>query len=82
MATVIRLQRGGRKKRPFYSVVVTDERNRRDGSFIEKLGYYDPCSEPELIKLDLDRVHSWIEKGAKASDRVASLISKSATTEQ
>lgn len=77
MATVIRLQRGGRKKRPFYSIIVTDERNRRDGSFIEKLGYYDPCSQPELIKLDLERVNSWIKKGAKTSDRVASLISKS-----
>jgi len=77
MATVIRLQRGGRKKRPFYSVVVTDERNRRDGSFIEKLGFYDPCSQPENINLDLDRVHSWIGKGAKTSDRVASLIKKS-----
>jgi len=76
MATVIRLQRGGRKKRPFYSVVVTDERNRRDGSFIEKLGYYDPCSQPEVINLDLDKVESWVNQGAKKSDRVASLVRK------
>jgi small subunit ribosomal protein S16 len=76
MATVIRLQRGGRKKRPFYSVVVTDERNRRDGSFIEKLGYYDPCSQPEVINLDLDKVESWVNQGAKTSDRVASLVRK------
>ncbi|MFQ5518906.1 MAG: 30S ribosomal protein S16 [Mariprofundus sp.] len=76
MATVIRLSRGGRKKRPFYSVVVMDERNRRDGAFIEKLGYYDPCTEPEVINLDLDRVKSWTDKGAKVSDRVASIIGK------
>jgi len=76
MATIIRLSRGGRKKRPFYSVVVMDERKRRDGAFIEKLGYYDPCTEPEVIKLDLDAVKAWTDKGAKVSDRVASIIRK------
>jgi len=76
MATIIRLSRGGRKKRPFYSVVVMDERKRRDGAFIEKLGYYDPCTEPELIKLDVERVKAWTDQGAKVSDRVASLITK------
>lgn len=76
MATVIRLQRGGRKKRPFYSVVVTDSRNPRDGSFIEKLGYYDPCTDPEVIKVDFDRVQEWESKGAQASKRVASIIAK------
>ncbi|MDX8395105.1 MAG: 30S ribosomal protein S16 [Mariprofundaceae bacterium] len=76
MATVIRLQRGGRKKRPFYAVVVMDERKRRDGAFIEKLGYYDPCKEPEIIELDLERVKAWTDLGATPSDRVASLISK------
>jgi len=74
MATVIRLQRGGRKKRPFYSVVVMDSRNRRDGAFIEKLGYYDPCKEPEILELDLERVKSWTDQGAQVSDRVASLV--------
>jgi len=76
MATVIRLSRGGRKKRPFYSVVVMDERKRRDGAFIEKLGYFDPCTDPEVINLDLDRVKAWTDQGAKVSDRVASLIRK------
>ncbi len=77
MATVIRLQRGGRKKRPFYSVVVTDERKRRDGAFIEKLGYLDPCTQPEeTFKLDLERVNAWVERGARMSDRVASLVAK------
>jgi len=76
MAAVIRLQRGGRKKRPFYAVVVMDERKRRDGAFIEKLGYFDPCSSPEIIELDLERVQAWKDQGAKVSDRVASLVKK------
>lgn len=76
MATVIRLQRGGRKKRPVYSVVVMDSRNRRDGAFIEKLGYYDPCKQPEILELDLDRVKAWTDQGAQTSERVASLIAK------
>ena len=74
MATVIRLQRGGRKKRPFYSVVVLDGRKRRDGAFIEKLGYYDPCTDPEVVELNLDRVKEWTDLGAQVSPRVASII--------
>jgi len=74
MATMIRLQRGGRKKRPFYSVVVLDGRNRRDGAFIEKLGYYDPCTDPEVVELNLDRVKAWTDLGAQVSPRVASII--------
>ena len=74
MATVIRLQRGGRKKRPFYSVVVLDGRKRRDGAFIEKLGYYDPCTDPEVVELNLDRVKAWTDLGAQVSPRVASII--------
>lgn len=76
MATVIRLTRGGRKKRPNYSVVVMDSRKRRDGVFIEKLGYFDPCKDPEVIQLDLERVKAWTDQGAQVSDRVASLIAK------
>lgn len=76
MATVIRLQRGGRKKRPFYAVVVLDERKRRDGAFIEKVGYFDPCSQPEVIELDLDAVKKWTDQGAQVSDRVAYLIAQ------
>lgn len=78
MATVIRLQRGGRKKRPFYAVVVMDERKRRDGAFIEKLGYYDPCKEPEVIELDLDRVKAWTDQGAQLSPRVAGILKQAA----
>jgi small subunit ribosomal protein S16 len=74
MATMIRLQRGGRKKRPFYSIVVMDKRNRRDGKFIEKLGYYDPCKDPETLELDVAKAQEWIAKGADPSPRVARLI--------
>ncbi len=74
MATMIRLQRGGRKKRPFYSVVVLDGRTRRDGAFIEKLGYYDPCTDPEVVELNLERVKAWTDLGAQVSPRVASII--------
>jgi len=71
---MIRLQRGGRKKRPFYSIVVMDKRDRRDGAFIEKLGYYDPCKEPDVLELNLERVNAWKAEGAEVSGRVASLI--------
>jgi len=74
MATTIRLQRGGRKKRPFYSIVVMDKRDRRDGAFIEKLGYYDPCKDPDVLELNLERVNAWKAEGAEVSPRVASLI--------
>ncbi|HCS12616.1 MAG: 30S ribosomal protein S16 [Zetaproteobacteria bacterium CG06_land_8_20_14_3_00_59_53] len=74
MATMIRLQRGGRKKRPFYAIVVMDKRDRRDGAFIEKLGYYDPCKQPEILELNLERVNAWKSEGAEVSGRVASLI--------
>lgn len=74
----IRLSRGGAKKRPFYHVVVTDSRNRRDGRYIERLGYFNPVAtggETEL-KIDLERAEYWIGQGARPSDRVASLIKK------
>ncbi|MDQ6977553.1 MAG: 30S ribosomal protein S16 [Ghiorsea sp.] len=74
MATVIRLQRGGRKKRPFYAVVVMDSRKRRDGAFIEKVGYFDPCTNPEVIELDMEAINKWTGTGAQVSDRVAYLI--------
>ncbi|MDQ6964047.1 MAG: 30S ribosomal protein S16 [Mariprofundales bacterium] len=74
MATVIRLQRGGRKKLPFYSIIVTDSRNRRDGAAIEKVGFYNPCSQPEQINVDLERIDEWTSKGAQLSNRVASIV--------
>ena len=74
--TVIRLTRMGRTKRPFYRIVVTDSRKRRDGGWIESIGYYNPMVEPELIKVDKERLAYWKGVGAKLSDKVASITSK------
>ncbi len=78
----IRLARGGAKKRPFYSIVVTDSRNRRDGRFIERVGFFNPVAngKEERVRLDRERVDYWLSKGAKASERVADLIKQSAAT--
>ena len=72
----IRLTRGGAKERPFYHIVVTDSRNRRDGRFIERLGFFNPsaCGKEVKLNLNQDRIDYWVSKGAKASERVASLI--------
>ncbi len=72
----IRLTRGGAKKRPFYHVVVTDSRNRRDGRYIERLGFFNPIAtgKEETLKLDLERVKHWLGHGAQPSERVAQLI--------
>ncbi|BBD77615.1 MULTISPECIES: 30S ribosomal protein S16 [Hydrogenophilus] len=73
---VIRLARGGAKKRPFYSVVVTDSRNRRDGRFIERVGFYNPVASgnEKPLSLNLERVDYWVSKGAQLSDAVARLV--------
>ncbi|THB72072.1 MAG: 30S ribosomal protein S16 [Gammaproteobacteria bacterium] len=73
---VIRLSRGGAKKRPFYHVVVADVRARRDGRYIERLGFFNPVAKGQevTLRLDLEKVQSWIEKGAQPTDRVKQLI--------
>ncbi|MFP3036997.1 MAG: 30S ribosomal protein S16 [Arsenophonus sp. ER-BJ3-MAG3] len=75
---IIRLARGGRKKRPFYQVVVTDNRNARDGRFIERIGFFNSISsiKKKELHLDLDRVDHWISLGAIVSDRASTLIKK------
>ncbi len=80
---VIRLARGGAKKRPFYSIVVADSRRPPAGKFIERVGFFDPIAaeNEESLKIDLDRVDHWLSNGAKVSDRVGSLI-KTARTEE
>ena len=73
MSVVIRLSRAGTKKRPFYHVVAADSRYPRDGRFIERLGFFNPLlpkDNTERLKLDLDKVKSWIAKGAQPTDRV------------
>lgn len=73
MAVHVRLQRHGSIHRPFYHVVAADHRKKRDGRFIEKLGYYDPNKEPSQIELKTDRVQYWYAKGAQLSETVAKL---------
>lgn len=75
---IIRLSRGGSKNRPFYNVVVTDSRNRRDGRFIERLGFYNAVAtaKQEPLRLDLARVAYWQSKGAQLSDAVAKLVKR------
>jgi small subunit ribosomal protein S16 len=73
MATVIRLTRMGRTKKPFYRIVVTDSRKRRDGGWIEELGYYNPMTEPKVLKVDADRLAYWKGVGAQMSEKVANL---------
>ena len=73
---VIRLARGGAKKRPFYNMVVADSRTRRDGRFIERIGFFNPLAagQAERLRLDVAKVDAWVAKGAELSDRVASLV--------
>ena len=75
----IRLSRGGAKKRPFYTVVVTDSRNRRDGRYIERVGFFNPIASGKETRLSLnqERIQYWLSTGAQPSDRVNSLIKES-----
>ena len=75
----IRLSRSGAKKRPFYHVVVTDERKRRDGAWIERIGYYNPVATGGEVPLqiDLGRVEQWMGQGAQMTDKVRSLVKQS-----
>ena len=72
----IRLQRQGKTKAPFYHIVVADSRSPRDGKIIEKLGSYDPMTDPATIVLDNEKVEKWIKNGAKPTDTVKDLIEK------
>lgn len=74
MAVKIRLARHGAKKRPYYRVIVADSRCPRDGKFIDEVGRYNPCTDPAMIKLDMEKVDQWIANGAQPTDTVARLI--------
>lgn len=76
----IRLSRGGAKKRPFYHIVVADGRVKRDGSYIERIGFYNPVATGGEVRLRLNRVRAahWIAQGAQPSDRVAALLKEPA----
>lgn len=74
MSTTIRLTRMGRKQRPFYRLIVTDSRNRRDGAYLANLGYYNPFAEPLEVKLHEQEIIAWLRKGATVSETARSLM--------
>ena len=77
----IRLTRGGAKKRPFYHVVVTDQRKKRDGRYIERLGFFNPIAQANEagLRIDVARIEYWQKQGAQISDRVADLVKRAAS---
>ena len=72
----IRLKRMGMKKKPFYRVVVADERMSRDGRFVDEIGYYNPVSNPVELKIDVEKAHTWMKNGAQPTDTVRALLKK------
>ena len=76
MSVKIRLARHGAKKKPFYRIIVADSESPRDGSFLEKVGTYDPLVDPAKVSLNSDRIKYWMEKGAIPSNTVKSLLKK------
>lgn len=79
---VIRLSRGGSKKRPFYQVVVADSRSPRDGRYIQRVGFFNPLAKGQAprLELDLEAIEAWTNKGAQLSDRVTSLVKEAKKT--
>ena len=85
MALAMRLSRGGSKKRPYYRIVVADERSPRDGKYIERVGSYNPLlakDSPERVKLDADRAKYWLSVGAQPSDRVLRILDAAGVKER
>ena len=72
----IRLKRMGMKKKPFYRVVVADERAARDGRFVDEIGYYNPVSNPVELKIDVEKAQTWLKNGAQPTDTVRALLKK------
>lgn len=80
---VIRLQRGGAKKRPFYQIVVTDSRNARDGRYIENIGFFNPLAKGQEVpvRINTESYQAWVNKGAQPSERVANLFKNYSKTQ-
>lgn len=76
MSVTIRLRRVGRKKQPFYRVVVADSRDAREGKYLESVGHYNSLTTPAELRLDLGRIDEWVAKGAELSDTVRTLVNK------
>ena len=72
----IRLKRMGMKKKPFYRIVVADERATRDGRFVDEIGYYNPVSNPVELKIDVEKAQTWMKNGAQPTDTVRALLKK------
>ncbi len=81
MAVKVRLARAGGKNRPFFRIVVADERSPRDGAFLELVGTYDPTKNPAAVSLKKDRIEYWLSKGAKTSQTVSELFQRYKTSE-
>lgn len=81
MAVRIRLTRHGRKKQPFYRIIVADSESKRDGKFLDIVGTYDPLQDPAVIKIDNSKIEDWMSKGALPTTTVKSLLKKAAATE-
>jgi small subunit ribosomal protein S16 len=77
MAVKIRLKRMGQKKAPFYRIVVADSRSPRDGRFIEEVGFFNPCSEPNELSVNKEAVEKWLSTGAQPTETVKALLKKS-----
>ena len=76
MSVKIRLTRTGRKKQPYFRIVVIDSRNRRDGAYVEQIGIYQPKHQPAIVKLEEEKALQWLKKGAIPSDTVRILLSE------
>ncbi len=81
MAVRIRLTRLGRKKKPFYRIIVADSENKRDGKFLDIVGTYDPLKDPAAISIDNNKLQNWLGRGALPTTTVKSLIKKAAVSE-
>lgn len=82
MAVKIRLRRVGKKKTPFYRIVVADSRYPSNGRFIEEIGYYNPLVDPAIVKIDTEKANKWIENGAQPTDTVKVLLKKNTAAQQ
>ncbi|UCE34022.1 MAG: 30S ribosomal protein S16 [Deltaproteobacteria bacterium] len=81
MSVKIRLTRKGAKKRPFYRIVAADSEAPRDGRFLEVVGHYNPLTDPAQITVDEEKLNKWVERGAKISETVRSLLRKKGVSE-
>jgi small subunit ribosomal protein S16 len=82
MAVRIRLTRFGRKKKPFYRIIVADSESKRDGKFLDVIGTYDPLKDPALININNDKLQDWLGRGALPTTTVKSLIKKTSSVAQ